>query len=313
MREEFSFGEVKNNLNFLKNVLRKNIIPIVLITILGGLTAYYFRPDGTYVSKSLLSNSINLETPFLEENFSIKSNDKNISFEEIKTLFFSQRLLDKALLTNCEVNGREDILANHIIHKSNLGKITIITDNIKDAQKNKTLKTLASFLSENLDIYEKKGGFSVIEFSNNNQQLSVTTANVITKSGMDFLKNEYLPNYQSTIDKISAKAASIKSNLISLSKKQHLSYEENLDQNVLEKEYFQLKKQLAFYNTKKLSEQLPVKLIETPSNLASYKVFPSWLLVLLCSVFSFALALSFFIAIFIFSKQLYSSKSVSIR
>ena len=96
MKEEFSFVSVNNRLSFLKVVLKKSFIPIVLITILGGATGYFFKPSGTYVSKGLLSNGVIIENPYLRDNFSVKSSDVSISFEEVK-LYFIQKAYLKIL------------------------------------------------------------------------------------------------------------------------------------------------------------------------------------------------------------------------
>ncbi len=305
MKEEFSFASVNNRLSFLKVVLKKSFIPIVLITILGGATGYFFKPNGTYVSKGLLSNGVIIENPYLRDNFSVKSSDISISFEEVKTLFYSKSLLKNTLLNQCEVNGRKDILANHLLEYSDLGKGKIDSKNLNE----KTLNQLIDKVSNNLDIYEKRGNFTVVEFSHKNQEIASITAQVVIDNGINFLKSDYLPNYQASINNINSELNSVKNNLEALTNKTDLNYLESLEQKKLENQFFQLENQLAFFKTKKLTEELPVKLIDSPDKLASYQTYPTWLIVSLYTAFSFIFALSFFVVFFMFQNNYIEMKA----
>ena len=94
MKEEFLFGEIKSGFFAIK-ALKKVLMPIVLITLLGGVLGYYFKPDGSYVSKALLSNGVAMENPYLTKHFSVNPDHASVSFDEIKTLFTSKNYWKK--------------------------------------------------------------------------------------------------------------------------------------------------------------------------------------------------------------------------
>lgn len=312
MKEEFLFGEIKRVASFAIKALKKVLIPIVLITLLGGVLGYYFKPDGSYVSKALLSNGVAMENPYLTKHFSVNPDHASVSFDEIKTLFTSKKLLEKTLLTECKVDEKIDLLINHIIHKSDFSEISSITSNTPEFNKKNSLNKVNEVLLKSLDIYEKKGGFTVIEFIHDNQSISVMTVEQLVSCGLSFLTDDYLPNYQSTIQHLHTRALALKAELIELSEKEKIIYSDRLEQKRIEKEYFQIQDQLSFFKSKKIGLTSPVRLIDRPDQLVKYKVYPTWLIISLYSCFSFFFAWSFFAVVFLFTKQLYNGKNVTL-